>query len=179
MGVAKKQIDERLRSWIEEQPMFFIATAPTKGHINLSPKGYDSLRVTDPTTVVYLDLTGSGAETIAHVTENGRITFMWFAYKGKPNIVRAYGTATVHRLGSAGFDERTHLFDDIGGKRAIIETEVTRVSTSCGFSVPEFELLGERPRLREWAAKKGPEGVRQYQKDRNQVSIDGLPTHLH
>ncbi len=178
MGKVKENIDASLQEWIEEQPMFFVATAPIKGHINVSPKGYDSLRVIDPTTVTYLDLTGSGAETIAHLIENQRITLMWCAFSGKPNIVRVYGKAEVHHIDSDGFTERSHLFDELAGARAIIETKITRVSTSCGWSIPEFEYSNERPALKEWIDRRGPDGVREYQTERNQSSIDNLPTNI-
>ena len=156
--------------------MFFVATAPNAGLINVSPKGYDSVRITDGNTIQFLDLTGSGAETIAHVTENGRITFMWCGFEEKPNIVRAYGNATVHLLGSDGFAERRSCFGPTHGDRSIIETRVTRVSSSCGLSIPFYDYAGEREKLTEWAIRKGTEGVLDYQLEKNQTSIDGLST---
>lgn len=171
------EIDEGLAAWIAEQPMFFVASAPlaADGHVNLSPKGYDSLRVLGPTRVAYLDLTGSGAETIAHVRENGRITIMCCAFHGPPRIVRLHGRAEVHLLGSAGFAELAPHFPAETGTRSIVDVQVERVSTSCGFAVPLLDLRGERPTLRQWANRKDPDSLRAYWSTKNTTSIDGLP----
>ena len=128
-----------------------------------------------PNRVAYLDLTGSGVETIAHLRENGRITLMACAFNGNPNISRIYGTGTVHERGSAGFDELAPSFELLPGSRSIIEVDVERVSTSCGYAVPLMDLVGDRERLIEWAEKKGDDGIRAYWESKNAESIDGLP----
>ena len=177
MGRVHDSLDDELTSWVGRQPVFFVATAPSgdDGHVNLSPKGYDSFRVLSPRRVAYLDLTGSGVETIAHVRQNGRITIMFCAFDGKPRIVRLHGHGTVRRPGDAGFDELATLFPPLPGVRCVVDIDVTRVSSSCGYAVPRMELVGERDRLIDWAEKRGPEGVAAYQADRNAVSLDGLP----
>ena len=166
-----------LAQWWVEQPVFFVATAPSgdAGHVNLSPKGYDTLRVLASDRVAYLDLTGSGVETIAHLRENGRVTLMACAFSGNPRISRIYGRGTVNPIGSARFDELAPAFPDLPGKRSIIEVEVERVTTSCGYSVPLMDLVEDRDRLIAWAQSKGDEGLVAYRANKNSLSIDGLP----
>jgi hypothetical protein len=166
-----------LSQWWCEQPLFFVATAPSgrDGHVNLSPKGYDTFRVLAPDRVAYLDLTGSGVETIAHLRENGRITLMACAFSGNPRISRIYGRGTVHPVGSAGFEELAPLFPDLPGRRAVVDVAVDGVSTSCGYAVPLMDLVGDRDRLHEWADKKGEEAIVEYWGNKNALSIDGLP----
>ena len=155
--------------------MFFVATAPSEGgHVNLSPKGYDTLRVLDERRVAYLDLTGSGVETIAHLRDNGRITLMACAFSGKPQISRIYGRGEVHVLGSPAFEALAPEFPELPGTRSIIEIEVDRVSTSCGYAVPLMDLVGDRDRLIEWAEKNG-DALPGYRERKNAESIDGLP----
>jgi hypothetical protein len=170
-------LDDELATWVGRQPVFFVATAPSgdDGHVNLSPKGYDSFRVLSPRRVAYLDLTGSGVETIAHLRQNARITIMFCAFDGKPRIVRLHGRGTVRRPGEAGFDELAALFPPLPGVRSVIDVDVTRVSSSCGYAVPRMDLVDERDRLIDWAERRGPDGVAAYQADRNAVSVDGLP----
>ena len=170
-------ISDDLAQWWAEQPLFFVATAPTgsDGHVNLSPKGLDTLRILGPTRVAYLDLTGSGVETIAHLRENGRITLMACAFSGAPRISRIYGTGTVHEIGSPAFAELASDFPDLPGARAVIEVAVDRVSTSCGYAVPLMELVGDRDRLLDWARAKGDDGLVEYRVSKNASSIDGLP----
>ena len=169
-------LDERLTNWIATQRLFFVATAPRAGeHVNLSPKGGDTFRVVSPTEVAYLDLTGSGAETIAHLRENGRITLMFTAFEGPPDIVRLFGRGEAHPAGSPGYEEVAHLFPPKLGARAIIRVSLTRVQTSCGFQVPRYEYKGERDQLDRWAASKGLEGLLAYRAEKNSLSIDGLP----
>jgi len=176
MGKVVEAIDERLAEWISAQKLFFVATAPQAGeHVNVSPKGGDCFRLLSPTEVAYLDVTGSGIETIAHVRENGRITFMFCAFEGPPDIVRLYGQGEVHPVDSAGYRELAHLFDDKIGARSIIRARLHRVQTSCGFQVPFYDYVGERDQLERWADSKGREGIVNYQAERNAVSIDGLP----
>ena len=157
--------------------MFFVATAPSgdAGHVNLSPKGHDTLRVLAADRVAYLDLTGSGVETIAHIRDNGRITLMACAFSGNPRISRIYGRGTVHPLGSPGFDTLASEFPDLPGRRSIIEVAVQRVTTSCGYAVPLMDLVEDRERLLEWAKNKGDDGLAEYRETKNAVSIDGLP----
>lgn len=170
-------IPDHLAAWAERQPLFFVATAPLQpdGHVNVSPKGGDSFRVLDPTTVAYLDLTGSGAETIAHVRENRRLTIMFCAFEGKPNIVRLFGRGEVLLAGDDDFEQLAPRFPPHIGRRSIIRLHVERVSTSCGYAVPLMDFVGNRSALDEWAERQGPEGIAQYQAARNQQSIDGLP----
>jgi hypothetical protein len=176
MGATHDDIAPDLAAWIHEQPVFFVATAPeTGGHVNVSPKGLDSLRVLGPKRVAYLDLTGSGVETIAHLRDNGRVTLMWCAFDGNPRIARVYGRGIVHPLGTPGFDALASCFPELPGRRSIIEIEVDRVSTSCGYAVPVMKLEGPRDRLLDWARAKGDDGLSGYWKSKNARSIDGLP----
>jgi hypothetical protein len=163
--------------WIGEQPMFFVATAPAGdgGHVNLSPKGLEGLRVLGPRSVAYLDLTGSGAETIAHVRQNGRVCVLLCAFTGAPRILRIQGEGTVLRPGDDGFDALRAGFGDQPGVRSVITVEADRISTSCGYGVPLMTYEGDRRTLPAWAEKKGPEGIETYWRRRNATSIDGLP----
>src|SRR5690242_11789539 len=159
MGRTYEQLDEHLIEWIEAQHLFFVGTAPSgsDGHVNLSPKGHDTFRILDERTVAYLDLTGSGVETIAHLTENGRITFMFCAFEGPPRIVRLYGTGRVLVPGDDGFDDLVARFPSLPGTRAVIRAEIERFSSSCGYSIPYLRYEGERTTLLEWAERKEPD----------------------
>ncbi len=177
MGKQLDAIDDDLAAWIADQKVFFVATAPlaTDGLINCSPKGMDSLRVLNSRQVAYLDLTGSGIETIAHLRENGRILIMLCAFAGPPRIVRLHGTGTTVLPVDHDWSELKDLFPEYAGVRAIIRVDVERVSTSCGYSVPRFQFVEDRDTLVKWAEKKGPEGIAKYQHQKNAKSIDGLP----
>ena len=177
MGKVHDGITEALRHWIEEQHVFFVATAPlsSDGFVNCSPKGLDSLRVLGPNEVAYADLTGSGAETIAHLRENGRIVLMFCAFAGPPKIVRLHGRGRVVAAGSPDFDHFRAAFPEYLGTRAIIDVTVTRVSDSCGYAVPLYDFRAERNTLTRWSEAKGAEGLHEYRKRRNALSIDGLP----
>lgn len=177
MGKILPSITPEQAEFIRAQPMYFVATAPRAddGHVNLSPKGLDSLRLLGPNAVTYLDLTGSGNETAAHVAENGRITLMFCAFAGRPGIVRLYGRGRVVRPDDAEWGRLRPLFADLTGARQIIHVEVQHTQTSCGFGVPEMSLVGQREMLDDWARRKGPDGVLDYQRRKNAVSIDGLP----
>ena len=173
-------ITPELQSFINAQPMFFVATAPLDalGHVNLSPKGLDSFRVLSPLRVAYLDLTGSGNETSAHVLENGRITFMFCAFSGPPRILRLYGQGRIILPGATGWDELQPLFPALPGIRQVIVAEITRVQTSCGFGVPLMHFEGQRDTMVRWAEAKGEDGLVTYRQQKNMASIDGLPTAL-
>jgi hypothetical protein len=176
MGKPHSAISDALRAFIEAQSVFFVATAPLSGdgHVNLSPKGLDTFRVLSPQRVMYLDLTGSGNETAAHLVENGRITIMMCAFAGPPKILRLYGTGRVVLPQDADWPELRAQFGDYAGVRQIIVVEVEQVRTSCGFGVP---LMGEpqpRDTLIRWAEGKGAEGLKQYRRTKNAHSIDGL-----
>lgn len=177
MAERFSSISDDLARWWAEQPLFFVATAPSggDGHVNCSPKGLDTLRILGPQRVAYLDLTGSGVETIAHLRENGRITLMTCAFNGAPRISRLYGAGTVHELGSPGFDELAGLFPELPGARAVIEIAVDRVTTSCGYGVPLMDLVGDRDRLLDWARAKGDDELLAYRATKSAASIDGRP----
>jgi hypothetical protein len=180
MGRTHSSITPDLKGFIERQPLYFVATAPLDraGHVNLSPKGLDSFRVLSPERVAYLDLTGSGNETSAHLHENGRITFMFCSFSGAPQILRLYGRGRVVLHGSKEWDELRQLFPEFPGVRQIVVAEIGRIQTSCGFGVPLMEFTGERETLAQWAEKKGEEGLEKYRREKNAQSIDGLPTPL-
>ena len=179
MGRTYDGIDPRLTAWLLRQPMFFVATAPlaADGHVNLSPKGLaGTFAVLDEHRVAYVDLTGSGIETIAHLRENGRIVFMFCAFAGPPRIVRLHGRGQVHLPGTDGFDGLASLFPSLPGVRAVIEVEVTRVADSCGYAVPEMDYVRDRTRLTySLGARESEDTLAKYQRDKNAASLDGLP----
>lgn len=179
MGRTFDSIDDRLRAFLEAQRIFFVATAPAgpDGHVNVSPKGGDSLRILDERTVAYLDRVGSGVETIAHVRENGRIALLFCAFEGPPRIVRLHGRGEVLEPVDERFARLRDRFPPSpdGAARAILVVRVERASESCGFGVPLFHYEGERPHLDDWAVKKGPEALEGYQRQKNARSVDGLP----
>lgn len=167
-------------AFIRKQHLFFVASAPLSedGHINVSPKGMDSFRVLAPDTVAYLDLTGSGNETSAHLMENGRITFMWCAFEGSPLIMRLYGQGEVVLPSSEAWSDLAPHFTLIPGARQIIRATIDMVQTSCGFAVPRLDFRDERQKLVEWAEHKGEDALVAYRKKNNLCSIDDLPTPL-
>jgi len=169
-----------LQAFITAQQIFFVATAPLSetGHINLSPKGLDSFRILSPHRVAYLDLTGSGNETSAHLQENGRITFMFCAFQGPPCILRLYGQGTVICPDAAEWLPLRALFPDLPGIRQIVATDLERVQTSCGTGVPLYQYQEQRRSLLDWADKKGEAGLKDYWLRKNLKSIDDLPTPL-
>jgi len=177
MARVHDEIGEELARFVEAQPVFFVGTAPLagSGHVNVSPKGLVPVQVLDPHTVAYLDLTGSGIETIAHLRENGRITLMFCAFSGRPDIVRLAGRGEVVRRTDPGADELFVRFPDQPGARAVIRVAVDRVSSSCGFGVPLMEMVEDRDQLLAWAEKKGATKLEEYRSERNAASIDGLP----
>lgn len=178
MSSFQDTLPPSLQEFIENQPIFFVATAPAEGRVNLSPKGMDTFRVLSPNKVAYLDLTGSGNETAAHLLENGRATLMFCSFGAKPLILRLYGRGQAHPPGSDRFAELQPLFPTLEGTRQIFEIDVDSVQTSCGFAVPRMELVAERQTLVESARKKGEATLADYRHRKNRVSIDGLPTGL-
>ncbi|MBZ0169426.1 hypothetical protein MELA_00647 [Candidatus Methylomirabilis lanthanidiphila] len=177
MGKVYDEIDNELRTFIEEQRMFFVATAPLDGtqQINLSPKGLDSLRILGPREVAYLDYVGSGVETIAHLKENGRIVVMLCALDGRSKVVRLHGYGDVLEPTNSEYRRLRPFFPVHPSDRAIIRISIRRISVSCGFGVPVYRFERERSELIDWSERKGADGLRQYQLTRNAASIDGLP----
>ncbi len=173
-------ISDNLQQFIEAQHVFFVASAPLsgEGHVNLSPKGRDCLRVLSPNRVAYLDLIGSGNETSAHLRENGRITLMFCAFEGAPNILRLYGVGRTILSGDLDWTALSPLFPTYANARQIIVAEVDMVQTSCGYGVPFMEYVGERDQMERWAEAKGADGMIEYQCEHNVESLDGLPTPL-
>lgn len=177
MGKIFEAIDETLQAFIERQHLFFVATAPRSdaGHVNLSPKGLATFTVLDPRSVAYLDLVGSGAETIAHLRENGRIVLMFCTFEGPPRILRLHGRGEVVEPSDPDFKALVSRFAPRPATRAVIRVQVTRIADSCGYGVPLHRYEGERPQLDQWAERKGDEGLREYQRRNNRESLDGLP----
>lgn len=173
-------ITDELAAFIRAQPLFFVASAPLDpyGHVNLSPKGLDCFRILSPQQVAYLDLTGSGNETSAHLEENGRITFMFCAFAGPPRILRLYGHGQVVLPQMAAWNMFAPHFPHYPGTRQIIVADITRVQTSCGFAVPLMDYVNQRDTLIRWAESKGEDGVAAYHHDKNMTTIDGLRTPL-
>lgn len=176
MAKVFERIDDGLRAWIEKQHMFFVSTAPlaADGLLNCSPKGYDSLRILNDHEIAYLDLTGSGIETVAHLQENGRIVFMFCSFEQAPRIVRLHGVGTVFAAGTPEFEAMMENFKPRPGMRSIIRVTLTRISDSCGYGVPRYEFLGDRATLEEYWDRKGAEETAEYQRTCNAASVDGL-----
>lgn len=177
MAKAYPEINETLRQFIQAQSVFFVGSAPLDagGHVNVSPKGLDTFRFLGPRTVAYLDIFGSGVETIAHLRENGRIVVMFCAFQGAPKVLRLHGLGRVVEPHEAEFAALREHFPVCEGTRAIITVEVTRISDSCGYGVPLLKYEAERPDLPAWCRKRGTEGLKIYRQEKNRRSIDGLP----
>jgi hypothetical protein len=177
VGKVFDGIDDALATWIAAQPMFFVATAPLSGdgHVNVSPRGHDTFSVLGQHRVGWVDYTGSGVETIAHLRENGRVCVMFCSYDRRPRIVRLHGHGSVWLPGSPSYDEVVALHPPHPSTRAVVTVDVTRVSDSCGFGVPVMDVVEERDLLRLGAEKRGPEGLAAYRAEKNAASIDGLP----
>jgi len=177
VGKVFDGIDDTLQRWIAQQPMFFVATAPLAddGHVNVSPRGHDSFSVLDRYRVGWVDYTGSGIETIAHLKENGRICVMFCSFDHRPRVVRLHGQGRVAMPGSADYDDLVGRHPDHPSTRAAVVVDVTRVSDSCGYGVPMMQMVGERDLLRLGAQRRGPDGLADYRATHNAVSIDGLP----
>jgi hypothetical protein len=178
MGKVHERIDERLRTFLERQHVFFVGTAPSgsEGHVNVSPKGTgDTFSVVDDHTVAYLDLTASGAETIAHLRDNGRVVLMFCSFDRSPNVVRLHGQGRVVTIYDEEYAAWAARFPENPAARAVIVVDVTRVSDSCGYALPVLELVEERDILTDNMRRRGPDGIRSYRRTKNRVSIDGLP----
>lgn len=177
MAKTYLELDAQLEAFIEAQPVFFVATAPLdpNGHVNASPKGLDTLRILGPKTVAYLDIFGSGVETIAHLRENRRIVLMFCAFQGPPKILRLHGRGLVVEPHEPEFCKLQFHFPVYEGTRAIIVVEVTRISDSCGYGVPLLQYERDRADLPSWCRKRGEKGLKIYRKEKNRQSIDGLP----
>jgi hypothetical protein len=176
MGKVYEQLDEAQIRFIEQQHVFFVGTAPDSpdGHLNVSPKGLDTFRILGPNSVAYVDLTGSGIETVAHLRQNGRITLMFCAFEGRPLILRLHGRGRVVEPGDPEWDGLTARFPEYPGDRSVVVVALERIADSCGFAVPLYEYKGERSQLLDYAQKKGPEGLERYKAQKNRASIDGI-----
>ena len=171
-------ITKRVLQFIEKQKVFFVATAPEIGRINVSPKGMDSFRVINENRVLWLNVTGSGNETAAHLLENNRITIMFCSFEGAPNILRLYGKGKEIKETDQNWNEVVSLFPKTPGTRQVFDITIESAQTSCGMSIPFFDYKGEREELNDWASEKGKDGIKDYWEAKNQTSIDGLPTHI-
>lgn len=178
MGQRYSVISDKLKHFIESQKIFFVGTAAAEGRINVSPKGMDTLRVVDRKRIVWLNLTGSGNETSAHVQQNPRMTLMFVAFDGKPMILRLYGDARVVHQNDRDWAGLYALFQPLPGSRQIFDVAIDLVQTSCGMAVPCFDYAGDRQQLKHWAERKGQLGIRQYWGDNNQISLDGDATNI-
>lgn len=178
MSKLYKSISPKLQQFIKNQKIFFVATATADSRINLSPKGMDSLRVVNPNRVIWLNLTGSGNETAAHIQEDPRMTIMFTAFEDNPMILRLYGNARAIHNDDDDWKILYPLFTSNPGARQIFDLNVDMVQTSCGFAVPIYNYVGDRELLDKWAMKKGKEGVKEYWKEKNQVSLDGKSTYF-
>ena len=178
MGKKLDFITPELKEFIKKQNIFFVGTAADAGRVNVSPKGTDSFRVLDKNKIIWLNLTGSGNETAAHLIKNDRMTIMFCAFEGKPLILRLYGQAKIYHKRDAEFQKHMSLFAENTGSRQIIEMHVDLVQTSCGFAVPFMDFKEERNTLNTWSSKQGTENIEKYWGNKNTVSIDGYPTKI-
>ena len=178
MAKQTPELSQSHCDFINNQKLYFVATATADSTINLSPKGMDSLRILDSKTVAWLNVTGSGNETAAHVQSHPRMTIMFCAFEGNPMILRLYGQAKMIQKGEPGWDDQYQQFNPIAGARQIFTLQIDTVQTSCGMAVPFFDYSSEREQLSDWAAKQGEEGLRKYWDKKNRQSIDGIPVKL-
>ena len=178
MGQQYSELSDKLIQFIEEQKIYFVGTATTDSRINISPKGMDSLKVLDKNRIVWLNVTGSGNETSAHVQENPRMTIMFTAFNGDPMILRIYGKAKVIHKNDKEWKSLFSLFNPLPGARQIFDLKIELVQSSCGMSIPLFDYIDEREQLNEWAEKKGADGIKEYWSKKNQYSLDGIATHI-
>jgi len=176
MGKKLPQLTQALQDFIKQQKIFFVGTAAAKGRVNISPKGMDTFYVLNDQEVLWLNLTGSGNETAAHVLEDSRMTIMFCSFEKNPLILRLYGEAEVFHERDQAFSEYINYFEETAGSRQIFKLNIDLVQTSCGFGVPFMDYKGERETLKVWAEQKGESGIKEYWTDKNQTSIDGLET---
>jgi hypothetical protein len=177
VGKVFSELDQRNVDFIRAQHVFFVASAPCDGDglVNLSPKGLDSFAVLDPLTVAYIDLVGSGVETVAHLRENGRIAILFCGFEGPPRLLRLHGRGEVFEPGDEEWDELCRHFPKYASARAIIRVRLLRISDSCGYGVPLYRFEGDRPQLLQWAERRGRDGLAAYKAENNRQSVDGLP----
>jgi len=178
MAQRSKELSERHIKFIAEQKIFFVGTAVENGRVNISPKGMDSFLVLDCSRVAWLNVTGSGNETSAHVQQDSRMTIMFCAFDGDPLIIRLYGSAKVVHKNDSEWENLFSLFKPLPGARQIFDISIDLVQTSCGMGVPNFSFVSDRELLSDWATKKRDEGLKRYWEEKNQFSLDGLPTHI-
>jgi hypothetical protein len=178
MGQQFTEISAKLKRFIEQQKIFFVGTATEDSRVNISPKGMDSLKVLNGNRVIWLNVTGSGNETAAHIQRLPRMTIMFAAFEGNPMILRLYGEAKVIHADDPEWQALYSQFDPIPGARQIFDVTVDLVQTSCGMAVPLFDYVEDRNQLKNWATKKGEEGIKQYWEQKNQLSLDGEPTYI-
>lgn len=178
MGKQFSEISHELQDFIKNQHIFFVATAAEDGRVNVSPKGHDSLRVLNSNKLVWLNLTGSGNETAAHLLKNDRMTIMFCAFEGSPMILRLYGHAKIYHERDTEFHNYINLFENNTGSRQIIELDIDLVQTSCGYSVPFMDFKEERGMLNSWSEKQGKKRIEDYWKEKNTKSIDGFETKI-
>ncbi len=178
MGKRFKSISDELMKFISNQKMYFVGTAGDSGKVNISPKGMDSLKVLNENRVIWLNVTGSSNETSAHVQENPRMTLMFCSLEGNPMILRLYGNATVVHKNDSEWEKLRKLLPELPGARQIFDLDVELVQTSCGMSVPLYDYIEDRELLKEWAVKKGAQGIQEYWERNNQVSLDGKLTNI-
>ena len=178
MGKQFTELSEKHIQFIAEQKIFFVGTATADSRVSVSPKGMDSFRVLGNSRIAWLNVTGSGNETSAHIQQDPRMTIMFCAFEGPPLVLRLYGAAKVIHKNDAEWNSLFTLFKPLPGARQIFDLTVDLVQTSCGMGVPYFSHLGDRELLSDWATKKGDEGLKQYWEEKNQMSIDGISTHI-
>jgi len=165
-------------AFIEKQKLFFVGTAANDGTINVSPKGWDSLRVLGPNRIAWLNITGSGNETAAHLAQNERMTMMFCAFDGNPKILRLYGSAVAAHPRDEQWNELAKLFEPHESARQYVDFKIDLAQTSCGYGVPFYDFVDERDNMDRWLASRGEEGIEEYWREKNQLSLDGLPTHI-
>lgn len=178
MAKIFSEISPELQEFILEQKIFFVGTAADEGQVNISPKGMDTIRVIDANKIVWLNLTGSGNETAAHLIKNNRMTILFCSFKEKPLILRLYGKAKIFHERDQSYHSYIDLFPDIAGSRQIIEMEIDQIQTSCGYAVPFMDFKEERNQLNSWAQKQGKEQIKKYWKEKNTTSIDNFETRI-
>ena len=178
MAKIFNEISPELQEFILKQKIFFVGTAADEGQVNISPKGMDTIRIIDANKVVWLNLTGSGNETAAHLIKNNRMTILFCSFEDKPLILRLYGKARIFHKRDQVYHSYINLFSENAGSRQIIEMEVEQVQTSCGYAVPFMEFKEERTQLNSWAEKQGEDRIKDYWKEKNIKSIDGFETRI-